>query len=105
MSDDLRDLHDVSDALGNNGAWAPPTTYKTVGDLVDDLVNKGHSVYDRHDDYLGLKDELPEELLKARLEDVDEGKFEDAVGKIIEQAEVIIPMVQDMQVIDPEIDY
>ena len=100
---DLHDLQDVSDALGNNGDWAPPTIYKTVGDLVDDLVDTGNTVYERHDDHLGLKDELPEDLLKTPLDDVDECKFKDAVDKIVEQAQIIIPMVEERQIVDPEI--
>lgn len=87
------DLEHVAQVLGDGGPFNPDTEYETVGELVDDLIDLGNTdeVYVRHDDHLGLKDELSPEFLNSPLSDVDD-KFEDQVEAVLEQANIIIPL-------------
>jgi hypothetical protein len=66
----------------------------TVENIVDILVDIGHSdrVYTFHDDFLGLKDDLPKELLSQNVYELDDDtldKYSDAVSEILDNANTI----------------
>jgi hypothetical protein len=92
----FKDLKQVADILGDCGPFGPAQTYDTVEQVVDALVELGNTdkVYVRHDDHLGLKGDLYKEFLDTRLEQIDEDKFEDQIEKVLDQANIIIPLAK-----------
>jgi len=87
-------LEDAAQAIGDGGAFNSDTVYKTVGEFVDELVEIGNTdeVFVHHDDHLGLKDDLSNELLASPLSDIPEDKYEDQIENILDQANIIIPL-------------
>ena len=87
------DLYQVALVLGDGGSFNPDTTYETVEELVDALVELGNKgeVFVYHDDHLGLKDDLCYEFLNSSLKDIDE-KFECQVERVLREANIIIPL-------------
>jgi hypothetical protein len=87
-------LEDAALAIGDGGPFSSDTVHKTVGEFVDALVEIGNTdkVFVRHDDHLGLKDDLSSELLALPLNDVPEEKYEDQIENILDQANIIIPL-------------
>ena len=65
--------------------------YKTVEDVVDELVERCSldNVYPFHDDTLGLKENLSEEFLNTNLDDIDTDKFSEEIENIKEEAKII----------------
>ncbi|OHR72042.1 hypothetical protein [Neisseria sp. HMSC70E02] len=66
----------------------------TVENIVDILVHIGNldQVYTFHDDFLGLKDDLPQELLSQNVHELDDDtldKYSDAVSEILDNANEI----------------
>lgn len=91
---EFESIDEVAEALGDGGPLAPDVEYKTVGELVDALVRLGNTdeVFARHDDHLGLKSDLSNELLQSSLRDAGNPKFEADVEAIVKQANIIIPL-------------
>jgi len=91
---EFKTLEEVADVLGDGGPFAPDQIFKTVGELVDALVDLGNTdkVHVRHDDYLGLKDDLSEDFLNTPIEDADETRFGEERERVLEQASIIIPL-------------
>lgn len=89
------DLEHVAQVLGDGGPFNPDTEYKTVGELVDALVDAGNTdkVFVRHDDHLGLKDDLSPDFLNLPLSDVNE-EFDDQVEAVLDQANFIVPLLE-----------
>jgi hypothetical protein len=94
VTKEFKDLDEVAEALGDGGPFNPDTEYETIGDLVDDLVALGKTdkVYAFHDDHMGLKDDLSDDFLSSRLEGLDVDKYESEIKKVIDQADIIIPL-------------
>ncbi|HFC2778760.1 TPA: hypothetical protein WN693_001082 [Neisseria gonorrhoeae] len=67
----------------------------TVENVVDILVDIGHDdrVYTFHDDFLGLKSGLPQDLLSKHIDELEEGDFadrySDEIDKILDNANII----------------
>jgi len=89
-----QNLNDAAEAIGNGGPFNPDTEYETVGELVDALVDLGNTdkVFVRHDDHLGLKDDLSSEFLNSPLDDAENEKFESQLEEVLDQANIIIPL-------------
>ncbi len=94
MPEKIESIVVASERLGDNGPMAPNSTYSTVREFVDDLVEHGNTdaVYPHHDDHLGLIDQLTEDFLNSPLDEVEE-KYPDQSELVIEQAEIIIPLL------------
>jgi hypothetical protein len=86
-------LEDAAEVLGDGGYHSPNTTYNTVEEFVDDLVNLGNTdkVFAKQDDHLGLKDNLPSKFLNSPLCDVAE-EFPDETEMVLDQVNSIIPL-------------
>ncbi len=91
---ELTRLEQVADVLGDGGPHNPDATFETVEELVDALVDLGGEVDDRHDDHLGLKERLSTKFLQSPIDSVDDEEFIDEVEAVLEQANIIIPMVE-----------
>ena len=67
----------------------------TVENIVDVLVDIGHDdrVYTFHDDFLGLKNGLPQELLLKKVDELEENnfaeKYSDEINEILDNANII----------------
>uniref|UniRef100_UPI004047DA3C hypothetical protein n=1 Tax=Rheinheimera sp. TaxID=1869214 RepID=UPI004047DA3C len=87
-------LEDVAQVLGDGGMFNPDTEYETVGEVVDALVDLGNTdqVFVRHDDHLGLKDELPDDFINSPLDEINKPEFESAIEAVLDQANIIIPL-------------
>ncbi|MBN3196627.1 hypothetical protein [Pectobacterium versatile] len=90
----FKSLDDVAQILGDGGACNPDIEFKTVGELVDALVDLGNTdkIFVRHDDHLGLKDKLSDDFLNSSLSVIDNTKFESAIEAVLDQANTIIPL-------------
>ena len=90
----FENIEDAAQALGDGGPFSSDTEFETVGEFVDALVELGNTdkVFARHDDHLGLKDDLSSELLASPLSDVEEEKYEDQLENILDQANTIIQL-------------
>lgn len=88
-------IEEVAAALGDGGPHNPDVQYNTVKELVDALVDRGNSpeVFVRHDDHLGLENDVPDELLKSPLSELEKPEFESVAEAIIEQANIILPLL------------
>ncbi|WP_462177220.1 hypothetical protein [Pseudoalteromonas gelatinilytica] len=87
-------LNDVAEVIGNGGPFSPDTEYETVGEVVDALVDLGNTdkVFVRHDNHLGLKDELSSDFLNSSLDDSENENFESQLEEVLDQANIIIPL-------------
>lgn len=92
----IETLDEVAEKLGDGGPYNPDTVFKTVEEVVDALVVTGNipKVFAFHDEHLGLKNSLSEELLETPLDEVDEDKFEEEIKDILENANRIIPLAK-----------
>lgn len=90
----IETLEQVAEKLGDGGPHNPDTVFTTVEEVVDALVDTGNipKVFAFHDEHLGLKSSLPEELLKTPIDEVDEDKFEEEIKNILDNANRIIPL-------------
>lgn len=89
MTEKIESIGELASKLSDN-----PSAYRTVGDLVDSLVDLGNTdkVYVRHDDHLGLKTNLNEIFLHTPIAEADSPEFEEEVKIVLEQANTIIPL-------------
>lgn len=90
----LKTLGEVARALGKCELPNPDHIFGTVANLVDSLIDLGSAdkVFVRHDDHLGLKENLSGAFLDEPLEDMDEQRFEEEIQLVLEQANIIIPL-------------
>lgn len=91
---EFSNLEEIAIKLGDCGPYNPDIEFDTVEELVNALVDLGNTdqVYVRHDDHLGLKLNLSDELLSSHITDANKKKFESEVEAILEQANIIIPL-------------
>lgn len=89
MTEKIETINELAFQLSDN-----PSDFHTVGDLVDALVNLGNTdkVYVRHDDHLGLKMDLSSTFLCTPIDETDDLQFEEEVSRVLEQANIIIPL-------------
>ncbi len=89
MTEKIESLSELASQLSDN-----PFDFRTVGDVVDSLVDLGNTdkVYARHDDHLGLTSDLSNAFLRAPLAEADSPEFEVEVNLVLEQANTIIPL-------------
>ena len=89
-------LEDIAQELEENDLVSSDDL-DTVENLVDRLVELGNldQVFVTHDDHLGLKDNLPSDLLELSLplSNTNAENFEDEIKEIVDQANIIIPLV------------
>lgn len=87
-------IEDVAQALGGGGPFGPDTHFETVEQVVDALVELGNTdkVFVRHDDHLGLKDDLSEKFLASPLSNIESPEFEQDIEAVLDQANMIIPL-------------
>ena len=91
----LKALEDLARALGQGGPFAPDQTYKTTEELVDALVDLGGKVHAQHDDYLGLKSDLPEDFLGATIEVASGKAFVEPCQRVLEEAKIIFDLLNE----------
>lgn len=91
---ECENLEQVADILGDGGPFTPNRTFNNVGQLVDALVSLGNSdeVFARHDDHLGLKNDLPIDFLRSPIVGINEEKFEKEIEQVLNQANIIISL-------------
>ena len=89
MTEKIETIDELAFQLSDN-----PSDFHTVGDLVDALVDLGNTdkVYVCHDDHLGLKMDLSSTFLCTPIDEVDDLQFEEEVSRVLEQANIIIPL-------------
>ena len=89
MTEKIESIVELASQLSDD-----PSEFRTVGDLVDSLVNLGNTdkVYVRHDDHLGLKIDLSSKFLLTPIDEADSPGFEEEVTQVLEQANLIIPL-------------
>lgn len=96
------DLNAAANALEKNPNDAPDLVLETVGDVVNTLYDAGHleHINNRHDEVLGIKDELQQEFLDTPLyeatgEDFEE-KFASQIKIVLDQANIVIPLLNEV---------
>ncbi len=87
-------LEEVASYLGDGQNLTPDITFNNNEELVNALVVLGSTdkVFARHDDHLGLKDELSSEFLRGEVDDPDD--FDDEREVVLEQANIIISLYE-----------
>lgn len=90
------ELNEVADKLADGGPLNPDAHFETVQDLVDALVDKGNEpqVFVKHDDHLGLEDNLSSDFLNSKLSEIEKPDFKEQIEEIIEQANIILPLAE-----------
>lgn len=94
----LTSLYDVDAMLKDRGPFDADFQHNKVGDLLDTMLHVAEApeVFDRHDDHLGLKDDMSPEFLEMTLDEAEELSESHPLAEqrqqLLEQAQIIIPL-------------
>ena len=93
MTDKIESMVELASKMSED-----PAEFRTIADLVDSLIDLGNTdkVYVRHDDHLGLRMDLSSAFLRAPIDEADDPQFEDEASRVLEQANIIIPLSERM---------
>lgn len=83
--DKYQSLADVAEQIGDETG----TTPQTVGQLVDKLIEFGRDQYDQHDDFLGMKINLPNSFLALPIDAVNPERHEEHGSRVLDEANTI----------------